>query len=107
MNEILSAGAYEPWVQDLVAPAQVVFAFLSVFVFVCVFAVVSVFLFAPFSSVLTLFIHLFSLHFFSLTINSFSDQYWHDPLNLTNFVHGSHYLAIVNNEVEEKESLYK
>merc|ERR1712110_356596 len=55
VNEILSAGAYEPWVQDLVAPAQ----------------------------------------------------YWHDPLNLTNFVHGSHYLAIVNNEVEEKEVLYK
>ena len=42
MNEILSAGAYEPWVQDLVAPAQVVFAFLSVFVFVFVFAVVFV-----------------------------------------------------------------
>merc|ERR1711936_971836 len=55
VNEILSAGAYEPWVQDAVAPAQ----------------------------------------------------YWHDPLNLTNYVHGSHYLAIVNNEVEEKESLYK
>merc|ERR1719500_2225977 len=36
VNEILSAGAYEPWVQDLVAPAQ----------------------------------------------------YWHDPLNLTNYVHG-------------------
>ena len=37
----------------------------------------------------------------------FSSQYWHDPLNLTNYVHGSHYLAIVNNEVEEKEVLYK
>ena len=36
-----------------------------------------------------------------------SPQYWHDPLNLTNYVHGSHYLAIVNNEVEDKESLYK
>ena len=34
MNEILSAGAYEPWVQDLVAPAQVVFVLVSVFVFV-------------------------------------------------------------------------
>jgi len=55
VNELLSAGAYEPWVQDAVAPAQ----------------------------------------------------YWHDPLNLTNYVHGSHYLAIVNNEVEEKESVYK
>ena len=42
-----------------------------------------------------------------LFYSSFSAQYWHDPLNLTNFVHGSHYLAIVNNEVEDKESLYK
>ena len=42
MNEILSAGAYEPWVQDLVAPAQVVFAFVFVFVFVFVFLFVFV-----------------------------------------------------------------
>ena len=47
MNEILSAGAYEPWVQDLVAPAQVVYVLVAVFVFVFVFAVVSLFLFAP------------------------------------------------------------
>ena len=41
------------------------------------------------------------------SFSPFSSQYWHDPLNLTNYVHGSHYLAIVNNEVEEKEVLYK
>ena len=71
VNELLSAGAYEPWVQDAVAPAQVCHT-LDICPFQC---------FAP--------------------------QYWHDPLNLTNYVEGSHYLAIVNNEVEEKESLYK
>ena len=55
VRELLSAGAYEPWIQDLVAPAQ----------------------------------------------------YWHDPLNQTNFVTGSHYLAVVNNEKEDKNSDYK
>ena len=34
-------------------------------------------------------------------------QYWHDPLNHTNYASGSHYLALVNNEGEEKEELYK
>ena len=34
-------------------------------------------------------------------------QYWHDTLNHTAFLAGSHYLAIVNNELEEKEPLYK
>ena len=55
VRDLLSAGAYDPFIQDLVAPAQ----------------------------------------------------YWHDPTNLTNFVHGSHYLAFVNNEREEKEPLYR
>ena len=55
VREILSAGAYEPWVQDLVAPAQ----------------------------------------------------YWNDPLNHTNYVQGSHYLGVVNNEKEEKNPDYK
>ena len=55
MRDLLSAGAYDPFIQDLVAPAQ----------------------------------------------------YWHDSTNLTNFVHGSHYLALVNNEREEKEPLYR
>jgi len=55
VRELLSAGAYEPWIQDLIAAAQ----------------------------------------------------YWHDPLNHTNYAHGSHYLALVNNEAEEKEELYK
>merc|ERR1711892_376346 len=55
VREILSAGAYEPWIQDLVAPAQ----------------------------------------------------YWNDPLNHTNYVQGSHYLGVVNNEKEEKNTDYK
>merc|ERR1719430_786448 len=55
VRELLSAGAYEPWIQDLVAPAQ----------------------------------------------------YWQDPMNHTNYVDGSHYLALVNNEVDPKEPLYK
>ena len=33
VNEILSAGAYEPWVQDLVAPAQVIRNSLDVCMF--------------------------------------------------------------------------
>jgi len=55
VRDLLSAGAYDPFIQDLVAPAQ----------------------------------------------------YWHDSNNLTNFIHGSHYLALVNNEREEKEPLYR
>jgi len=55
VRELLSAGAYEPWIQDLIAAAQ----------------------------------------------------YWHDPLNNTNYAQGSHYLAVVNNEREEKEEVYK
>jgi len=55
VRELLSAGAYEPWIQDLVAPAQ----------------------------------------------------YWHDPLNQTNYAMGSHFLAVVNNEKEDKNSFYK
>lgn len=34
-------------------------------------------------------------------------QYWHDPLNHTAYVHGSHYLAEINNEGEEKNPDYK
>merc|ERR1711970_1518338 len=55
VRELLSAGAYEPWIQDLVAPAQ----------------------------------------------------YWNDPLNHTNYVTGSHYLGVINNEREEKNQDYK
>jgi len=55
VRELLSAGAYTPWVQDLIATAQ----------------------------------------------------YWHDPLNQTSYSHGSHYLALVNNEQEEQEPLYR
>jgi len=55
VRELLSAGAYEPWIQDLVAPAQ----------------------------------------------------YWNDPLNQTNYVAGSHYLALVNNEKEDKNQDYR
>jgi len=55
VRELLSAGAYEPWIQDLVSPAQ----------------------------------------------------YWNDPLNHTNYVQGSHYLAVINNEGEDKNAAYK
>ena len=34
-------------------------------------------------------------------------QYWHDPLNHTLFLSGSHYLADINNEQEEKNSGYR
>ena len=54
-RQLLSAGAYVPWIQDLIAPAQ----------------------------------------------------YWHDPLNHTLFLSGSHYLADINNEQEEKNSGYR
>merc|ERR1712098_132151 len=55
VRELLSAGAYEPWIQDLGAPAQ----------------------------------------------------YWNDPLNQTNYIAGSHYLGVVNNEKEDKNQDYK
>lgn len=55
VRQLLSLGAYEPWIQDLVAPAQ----------------------------------------------------YWHDPFNQTNFLAGSHFLADINNELDEKNDLYK
>ena len=72
MRELLSAGAYTPWIQDLIAAAQV------------------------------------SPHC-ATTVRStiFDLQYWHDPLNQTSYAHGSHYLALVNNEQEEKEPLYR
>ena len=49
------AGAYIPWIQDLVTPAQ----------------------------------------------------YWHDAFNGTNYSLGSHFLAPINNEVDEKNPDYK
>lgn len=55
VRRLLSEGAYLPWIQDLVAPAQ----------------------------------------------------YWHDPYNQTAFLAGSHYLADINNEREEKNPAYK
>eukprot|EP00091_Calanus_sinicus_P009782 TRINITY_DN22741_c0_g1_i1.p1 TRINITY_DN22741_c0_g1~~TRINITY_DN22741_c0_g1_i1.p1 ORF type:complete len:279 (-),score=68.94 TRINITY_DN22741_c0_g1_i1:161-997(-) len=55
VRRLLSEGAYIPWIQDLVAPAQ----------------------------------------------------YWHDPFNQTAFLAGSHYLADINNEREEKNPAYK
>jgi len=55
VRRLLSEGAYIPWIQDLVAPAQ----------------------------------------------------YWHDPYNHTAFLAGSHYLADINNEREEKNPAYK
>merc|ERR1712055_668055 len=55
VRELLSFGAYVPWLQDLITPAQ----------------------------------------------------YWHDPLNHTAYVQGSHYLADINNEREEKNEDYK
>ena len=33
-------------------------------------------------------------------------QYWHDPFNQTAFLAGSHYLADINNEREQKNSSY-
>merc|ERR1712241_2689 len=55
VRRLLSEGAYVPWIQDLVAPAQ----------------------------------------------------YWHDPFNQTAFLAGSHFLADINNEREEKNPEYK
>jgi hypothetical protein len=69
VRDILTAGAYDPWLQDVVAPAQAL---------------------SPYSMI-------------DFTIL----QYWHDTLNHTAYVAGSHFLAIVNNELEEKEPLYK
>ena len=54
-RQLLSAGAYVPWIQDLISPAQ----------------------------------------------------YWHDPLNISNYVAGSHYLAPINNELELFNDQYK
>ena len=34
-------------------------------------------------------------------------QYWHDPYDQSSFLAGSHYLADINNEMEEKNSAYK
>ena len=34
-------------------------------------------------------------------------QYWHNPLNNQEFLEGSHYLADINNERQEKNSEYK
>ena len=34
-------------------------------------------------------------------------QYWHNPLNNEEFLEGSHYLADINNERPEKNSVYK
>jgi len=55
VRELISLGAYVPWVQDLVTPAQ----------------------------------------------------YWHDPLNATAYLAGSHYLADINNYREQKNEEYK
>ena len=55
VRQLISAGAYEDWIQDLVAVAQ----------------------------------------------------YWHDPLNSTNYRQGSHFLAPINNELELKNGDYK
>merc|ERR1711936_386153 len=55
VRQLLSLGAYEPWIQDLVTPAQ----------------------------------------------------YWHDPFNQTNYLEGSHFLSVVNNEKEDKIPEYR
>jgi len=55
VRRLLSEGAYIPWIQDLITPAQ----------------------------------------------------YWHNPLNNQEFLEGSHYLADINNERQEKNSEYK
>jgi len=55
VRRLLSEGAYIPWIQDLITPAQ----------------------------------------------------YWHNPLNNEEFLEGSHYLADINNERPEKNSVYK
>ena len=34
-------------------------------------------------------------------------QYWHDPWNRETFISGSHFLADINNELEEKNSYYR
>ena len=54
-RQLLSAGAYVPWIQDLIAPAQ----------------------------------------------------YWHDPLNISSYIAGSHYLAPINNELEVVNEAYR
>ena len=54
-RQLLSAGAYVPWIQDLIAPAQ----------------------------------------------------YWHDPLNISSYVAGSHHLAPINNELELVNEVYR
>ena len=54
-RQLLSAGAYVPWIQDLIAPAQ----------------------------------------------------YWHDPLNISSYIAGSHYLAPINNELEVFNEVYR
>ena len=74
MRELLSAGAYTPWVQELIATAQVS-------------------------------VHPTVMRWSSSLI--YGLQYWHDPLNQTSYSHGSHYLALVNNEQEEQEPLYR
>merc|ERR1712066_920044 len=55
VRRLLSEGAYIPWIQDLITPAQ----------------------------------------------------YWHNPLNNEEFLAGSHYLADINNERQEKNSEYR
>jgi len=56
VRQLIAAGVYTPWIQDLVTPAQ----------------------------------------------------YYQDPLNITNFIEGSHYLAPINNHGEEnKNAEYK
>ena len=54
-RQLLSAGAYVPWIQDLISPAQ----------------------------------------------------YWHDPLNISSYLAGSHYLAPINNELEVVNEAYR
>ena len=54
-RQLLSAGAYVPWIQDLLSPAQ----------------------------------------------------YWHDPLNISSYLAGSHYLAPINNELEVINEVYR
>merc|ERR1711976_1017903 len=55
VRQLISAGAYTDWIQNLITPAQ----------------------------------------------------YWQDPLNITNFREGSHYLAPINNNVDNKTEIYK
>ena len=34
-------------------------------------------------------------------------RYWHDPLNISNYLIGSHYLAPINNELDQGNEIYR